>query len=226
MSMKTDSKPREKRSKQTMPTKTTLNLVMREKSELALSRVVPAAIIIVVLAVLFGKFAVADRYARLHKAENDLATSQVRLEELELSYADYDKVKEQYNQYTYRGFDRTIADRQEILDLLEHDIIPYSETQAVSVTGNVFSTTLTGLTLDQVSSMIARLESNPLVDGVTVSTTGYDNNSESSDSDIDSGVRPYATITIVFKSAYDDSAEGAETEGIDSNDTNAEGGAQ
>ena len=58
-----------RRKAQVMPSKTTLNLMMKEKSELALSRWLPWVIVIAILAALFGKFAVADRFARLHDAE-------------------------------------------------------------------------------------------------------------------------------------------------------------
>ena len=207
MSVKTESKPRARRGKQTVPSKTTLNLVMKEKSALRLSRVIPAVLIIAVLALVIGKFAVADRCARLRAAEHELANRQATLRVLQASYADYDQVKEQYNRYTCEGFDNTIADRQEILDLLESDIIPYSETQSVSVTGNVFSTTLTGLTLNEVSTMIARLEANPLVDRVTVSTAGYNDDRSAAGGEA-ANLRPYATVTIVFKNAEID--EGGE----------------
>ena len=192
---------KEPKKKRTTPVvKTTMNLYMKEKSELSPSRWLPAVLVIVILAALFGKFAVADRFARLRAAESALIQRQTQLEQLQQSYADYDEVAEQYGQYTYRGFDRTIADRQEILDLLERDIIPYSQTRSVSVTGNVFSTTVTGLTLDQVSTMMAKLEANPLVESVTVSTAGY----EDDRTDTQPGVevfQPYATITIVFTNA-------------------------
>ncbi len=192
MSMQTAEAPRavRKRRNAELPTKTTLNLVIREKSELAPSRWIPAAILIILAAALFSKFAVVDRFARLQEMENKLADKQGQLWALEDSYADFDEVKAQYNQYTYKGFDRSIADRQAILDLLEQEIIPYCETQAISISGNNFSTTLTGLTLDQVSSMMARLEANPLVEGVTVATAGYD--------DADPSTQPYATMSIVF----------------------------
>lgn len=197
MSIKTETKSRAKRGKQTAPTQTTMNLMIKEKSPLRLSVVIPAVLVIVVLAFLFGKFAVADRFTHLREAEDELAARQDWLNALELSCADYDEVKEQYNQYTYKGFDRSIADRQDILDLLETDILPYSESRSVSVSGNIFSTTLTGLTLDEVSSMIARLEANPLVKRVTVSTAGYNDDR----TDEVEGFRPYATMTIEFTNA-------------------------
>lgn len=195
MNTTTEKRAPAKRGKQAMPVKTTLNLLMKEKSEFSPGKVIPAVLVIIVLAALFGKFAVADRYTRLLEAENELAEKQDWLDGLEMSYADYDEVKDQYGHYTYKGFDNTIADRQEILDLLESDIFPHSETQSVSVTGNVFSTTLTGLTLDEVSTMMARLEANPLVESVTVSTAGYNEDGSIGE---EAGIRPYATMTIVF----------------------------
>ena len=182
-----------RRKAQVMPGKTTLNLMIKEKHELAVSRWLPWVVVIVVLAALFGKFAVADRYARLQVAEDALAARYAELDTLTAATADFDEVKEVYNQYTYRDYDRSIADRQDILDLLEREVFPHSQTRAVTVNGNVFSTTLTGVTLDEVSAMMARLESDPLVEGVTVSTAGYDAP--------DAETQPYATMTIVFTNA-------------------------
>ena len=182
-----------RRKAQVMPSKTTLNLMIKEKGELAPSRWLPWVLLIVVAAALFGKFAVADRFARLQAAENALAARYDELDALTAATADFAEVKDIYNQYTYRDFDRSIADRQEILDLLEREVFPHSQSQSVTVNGNVFSTTLTGVTLDEVSLMMTRLEADPLVEGVTVSTAGYD--------DPTTNTQPYATMTIVFTNA-------------------------
>ena len=182
-----------RRKAQVMPGKTTLNLMIKEKSDLAVSRWLPWVLLIVVAAALFGKFAVADRFARLAEAENALAARYDELAALQASTADFAEVKDIYNQYTYRDYDRSIADRQDILDLLEREVFPHSQSQAVTVNGNVFSTTLTGVTLDEVSLMMSRLEADPLVEGVTVSTAGYD--------DPTTNTQPYATMTIVFTNA-------------------------
>lgn len=201
MSTQTVQAPKvvKRRKAQAMPSKTTLNLMIKEKGELAVSRWLPWVIVIVILAALFGKFAVADRFARLQAAENALAARYAQLDELETATADFAEVKDRYNQYTYRDYDRTIADRQEILDLLEREVFPYSQGETVTVNGNVFSTTLTGLTLDEVSSMMSRLESDPLVEGVTITTAGYDDPARETP--------PYATMTIVFTNAEEGGAE-------------------
>ena len=155
------------------PTKTTLNLVYKEKREFRLSRLVPAVLAVVLLAAVFAKFAVIDRFAALAEAENQLAREQAQLQELINSFADYDEVQAEYNRYTYENFDRTIPDRQDVLKLLERYVFPVSGMQQLSIAGRSVSTTLTGMTLEEVSTLVNRLESQPLVDKVTVSTTGY-----------------------------------------------------
>ena len=55
--------------------------------------------------------------------------------------------------------------------------------------------------------MIARLEANPLVDRVTVSTAGYNDDRSAAGGEA-ANLRPYATVTIVFKNAEID--EGGE----------------
>ena len=205
MSTQTATAARTAAKGKTMPAKTTLNLVIRERTGPSPKKWVPLVVLVLVLAALFGKFAVADRFARLAAARRELIGKQTELAALEASYQDFDEVKARYNQYTYRGYDKTIADRQEILDLLEREVFPHSETRSISVNGNVFSTTLTGLTLDEVSSMMARLEANPLIEGVTVFTAGY--NETGTQAEVP-GIEPYATMTIVFKNA--DAVEGGD----------------
>ena len=54
------------------PSKVTLNLAMREKSQFAPAKLVPLLLILIVLAGLFGKFAVADRLAKVDRAQAEL----------------------------------------------------------------------------------------------------------------------------------------------------------
>ena len=156
-----------------VPTKTTLNLVIKEKSEFRLGRLLPAVLVVIVVAAVFAKFAVLDRYAVLDEAEQQLRREQEYLDQLMASYADYDEVQAEYNRYTYEGFDRTIPDRQDVLKLLERYVFPVSGMQQMAISGRFVSTTLTGMTLEGVSRLVAKLEADPLVDSVTVSTTGY-----------------------------------------------------
>ena len=156
-----------------IPSKTTLNLVIKEKSEFRLTRLVPAVLAVLVIAAIFGKFAVVDRFAALNEAERQLAGEQAHLQALVAGYADFDEVQAEYNRYTYADFDRTIPDRQDVLRLLERYVFPVSGTRQLSISGKSVSLTLTGMTLEEISTLISKLDADPLVDSITVSTTGY-----------------------------------------------------
>ena len=158
-----------------VPTKTTLNLVIKEKKPLRLSRVIPAVLIVLIVAAAFAKFAVIDRYAALGEAERQLTLEREHLEDLRLSYADYEEVQAEYNQYSYAEFDRSIPDRQDVFHLLEKHVFPVSGMRQLAISGRSMSMTLTGMSLEEVSTLIAQLEAEPLVERVTVSTTGYAN---------------------------------------------------
>ena len=156
-----------------VPTKTTLNLVIKEKSEFRPGRLVPAVLIVLIAAGIFCKFAVLNRFAALDADEKQLAEEQQQLNNLILGYKDYDEVEAEYNRYTYKDFDRTIPDHQDVLNVIEKHVFPVSGTRQMAITGKSVSLTLTGMTLEEISSLIAKLEAEPLVDSVTVSTAGY-----------------------------------------------------
>ena len=161
------------RMEKTAPVKTTLNLVIKEKTEFRPERLIPALVLVLIVVALFAKFAIYDRYAKLNEAEAQLAQEKEYLENLRAGFADFDEVQEEYNRYTYAEFDRTIADRQDVLELLEKHVFPVSGMRQLSVSAKSVTMTLTGMTLDEISVLIADLESEPLVQKVFVSTTDY-----------------------------------------------------
>ena len=162
-----------KARKAVMPTKTTLNLAIKEKKELRLSRTVPAVLAVLVCAALFGKFAVADRFAAADTAERAVAARRAELTAIEQSCADYDDVQHTYNQYTYTGFDRTIADRLEVMALLEREVYPVGTVRTLSIAGKTVTLTVSDMTLEQLSNLISRLETDPMVANVAISTATY-----------------------------------------------------
>ena len=193
---------REKKGKP--PVKITLNLYVKEKKPLRLSRLIPGVLAVLLLAALFGKFAVLDRYAAVAAAQEKLAAEQAELDAIRETYADYDKVLAEYRKYNYTGFDRTIADRLDILAILENKVFPMGDVERMSVTGKTLSMTITGLSLRQVSGLLKRLEAEPLVNQVTVSTAGY---SETPQDETAAAV-PVANMTVELADA--DSPEGGE----------------
>lgn len=180
-----------------VPVKPTLNLYFKEKSPLRLTVVIPCVALIVVFAALFAKFAVVDRFAALSEREGVLADERDAYDALVKSYEDYDEVAEEYGKYSYTGYDRSIADRLDVLDLLEREVFPIATVKRLSFSGNALSMTLEGLTLDQTSELLGKLEADPLVTHVTVRTTGYGSDDDG---------EPTANMTVELADATETAA--------------------
>lgn len=160
--------------KKVEPSKRTLNLAIRERRYPDPKKWIPGVLVVILLAALFAKFAVVDRYAKLDEAEKELSDKKATLEDTRAQYADYDEVRERYNMYSYEGFDRTIANRLDVMDLLKRDVFPVCEVQSLSVSGKTISLSVTDLNLSQISQLIATLEGEPMVSSVTVFTASDD----------------------------------------------------
>lgn len=157
--------------------KTTLNLAMRERN---LSKS-PAVVLPVVLAIaavaLLVSWGVGSELARATTAQREVDRMRENVETLKAGYADYDEVQAEYNRYTYEKFDRTIADRLDVLSLMERQVYPVCSVRNFSVAGRQMSLVLEGLTLESTSSLITRLNAEAMVDSVSVSV--YDATSDS-----------------------------------------------
>ncbi len=161
-------------AKRTPPTKRTLNLMIREKPSVDPAKWIPGAVVILIIAALIGKFAVADRYAALGRAESELEDRKRQLQETREAYADYDQVKDQYNRFTYTGFDRTIADRLDVLDILEREVFPVCEVQSIAISGRAVNLSVTDLSLSEASALKDSIETDPLVESFFVSTANHE----------------------------------------------------
>ena len=151
--------------------KTTLNLAIREKTWLKSAWVIPAMAAIVLAALLVGKFAVADRLGQVVAAQREVDRLRQAVADTRAEFSDYDEVEEQYNQYTYKDFDRTLADRMDILDLIEKEIFPVCTVERLALAEKRLDLSLQGPTLENNSQLINRLEANDLVDEVWISTS-------------------------------------------------------
>ena len=153
-----------------LPSKQTLNLMIKVKTLAHPTRLIPILLLIFVFAAAFAKFAVINRLDQVKKAEAELAEMHRNLEMIESTYADYDEVQKEYNRYTYQNFDRSIADRLDVLSLIERQIFPISVVQSLSISDKTVSMTINGLTLEQASTLLDSLLSEPLVADVDYSS--------------------------------------------------------
>lgn len=153
-----------------LASKQTMNLAIREKNMAKSVLMVPIIAAIVLAAALVGKFGVADRLAQVSAARREVDQLKNQIATLETAYADMDEVRAEYNRYTYKDFDRTLADRMDILALMEREIFPVCQVQRLSLAEKRLDLALEGSTLGDGSALVARLEADPLVDSAYVTT--------------------------------------------------------
>lgn len=158
------------KKEKSLASKRTMNLAIRESKAAKTALMIPVVAAIVLAAGLVGKFAVADRLAQVSAAQREVNQIKSQTEALVAAYADFDEVRAEYNRYTYKDFDRSLADRMDILALIEREIFPVCQVQRLSLAEKRLDLELEGSTLGDGSALVARLEADPLVDAAFVST--------------------------------------------------------
>lgn len=162
-----------KKKQVTYPSKTTLNLAMKEKSQFAPGKLIPLLLVLAVLAGLFGKFAVADRLAKVDRAQAELSALQQQKSSLEAATADFEELSEKYARYSTGWMtedEQAAVTRTEMLSLVENELMPGSQVRRVSASGNILSVELSGVTLEDTSRFVKRLYQRPDVTNVAVYT--------------------------------------------------------
>ena len=179
------------------PSKVTLNLAMREKSQFAPAKLVPLLLILIVLAGLFGKFAVADRLAKVDRAQAELNALQQRKTELESVTAGYEELSREYARYATGWMtedEQAAVSRTEMLSLIESELMSGSRVRRVMVGGNVLSVELGDVTLEDTSRFVQKLYQRPDVTNVAVYTA-----STKDEPDTQATVSMVITMTRVSK---------------------------
>lgn len=155
------------------PSKTKINLVMREKKAWRLSRVVLAFAALGLAVALFGKVAVADRLAEVMRQKQALAELKEQVSAVQEELAGYDETAQLYGRY-WAGWmtdgERAAVDRVDILDLIEQELMAAATVQQVTISGNVLTVELFGVTLEETSHIVKQIETWSQVSTVTVYT--------------------------------------------------------
>ena len=179
MTVKNEERIADARSARRMikcPQKTGINLNIQEgrrRDRMTLLIGIVAIAALVAAAVNFG---VIDQYRRLDKAQaayDQVHTQYVSAQE---ALSDYDRVLLEYRTYSMDWMtaagdeDITAAvDRQAALDLLEQEMLSCGSLTSLQITQNTMNVDMSGMTLDQISAMFARLRLSPIVDSVSLS---------------------------------------------------------
>ena len=168
-----------RRRKGSLPVKRVINLAEVDKKTIDLRIAIPAILLILAAAFLFGKFAVADRLIAVNRAEGEVAAAQRELDAAYQRLDSFGELTELYAHYTYSGMtDEEIhrTDRAEILNLLRNVVLPDVEVSAWNVKGNTLNITMTAGTLEEINHTVQKVNGNELVDFCTVSNAKTNEN--------------------------------------------------
>lgn len=160
------------------PLKKKLNLIVRENKAKMFIRYIPLYIIVAVLAVLFAKFAVADRMNAVTDAEAKAAASASRLNSLVAGNSRYETVLAEYNRFFNDTFnDESYFDRILAISMVDSIIRPVSTISSYSIDGNKLTVKLSVGSLDIISGLLSSLSTATGVESVTMSSIISENSS-------------------------------------------------
>ena len=184
-----------KKNSNKYPVKTDINLAIREKKQNKLSTNLPTFIILVIAIAIFSKFAVINRLEQASEAENSATVAQQQLETLKEYTNNYPKVLEEYNALlASKSSINVVATPMERLGLVERYLISASQVNSFDVVDDVITAQISGVTLNQISTIYANLMSDPLIENVQVYTASTNDNNNS-----------LTTATMTIQLTVDDS---------------------
>lgn len=158
------------------PQKTGINLNLQEDRQRDRRTLLIGILAIAALVTVVVNFGVLQQYRRLDKAQAAYDRVHTQYVSAQEALADCDRVLLEYRTYsmdwmTAAGSEDIPAavDRQAALDLLEQEMLSHGSLTALQITQNTMNVDMSGMTLDQISAMFARLRLSPIVDSVSLS---------------------------------------------------------
>lgn len=150
--------------------KVTMNFA-RHKSEFNPVKVGVIALAIILVTLLFTKFAILDPLQQKTDALAELSAKQDQMAVINAKLAGWDELQALYGRYSYGWMtenETNLVERMDIVRLLETKILPRARIEDFTISGNVLTVNLEGITLKQTSSLVTTLEQDPLVTSATV----------------------------------------------------------
>ena len=183
--------------------KQSMNLAVFEKKQVNPVRIVVTVLVLVLVFVVVGKFGIVDRYEKVDQARSAMQDQQDLYNALLIANAEYNDVLLEFNKYSFGAMtdeERAVADRGEVLDLIEGYLVSAAQIENVSLTANELNVEMSGINLEKASSLMNNLMTDELVKNVTVSNanTKEDESNSGENAVNNSGVAQDAKITLTI----------------------------
>ena len=183
--------------------KQSMNLAVFEKKQVNPVRILVTVLVLVLVFVVVGKFGIVDRYEKVNQARSAMQDQQDLYNALLIANAEYNDVLLEFNKYSFGAMtdeERAVADRGEVLDLIEGYLVSAARIEKVSLTANELNVEMSGINLEKASSLMNNLMTDELVKNVTVSNanTKEDESNSGENAVNNSGVAQDAKITLTI----------------------------
>lgn len=188
------SKPRGK-----MPTKTSINLVVKKESKLNL----PMMIGVIILALLLVVLLVIKPIVGLTRETQRVTQLTNELSEANSVIASYGDVEKEYAHYTTAGMtaeELSRIDRVKMMKLVEDAVVNSGSVNSWSISGNTMVLQVHGSSLAELNQIAGALEKDPLVERCVI------NNANRANSNNANGV----TVSFIVYLSDDSSGAGGE----------------
>lgn len=211
------------------PTKDKINFADVGVSPMKMQVLVPAIVIIIACACLLSKFFVVDRLVAYNQLASEVNSLENRLEDANTKIASYGELEEEYSHYTYsdmRTEELILQNRVDIVNLINKYILDKAEVGSWTITGNEVSIPITGVTFQEIGSIVAEIEEDAMVDhceviAASTNDNGIVYNSATSDiSELSGTDGATAQVTIYLK---DVEQEDQASDSTSQNSTESEG---
>ena len=194
---------------------------------------IPAIGVIVVVAGVIGKVAVADRLVKMSEAQSAASELQKQVDDITAYIDSFGDLQETYAHYTYQGLNAdelSYLNRPEVLQLMKNVIFPKVTVSSWSVSGNQLTLPVTGENLSDINSLVQELEQVPIVDYCNVMTAVTDSSStDENGNPVSSDTVTGQIIVYLLDPLYVENGDGSEEYGVaadsDGNMTGAVDGA-
>ena len=131
----------------------------------------PVLAVVILLLACLAKFGILDPLSKKTAAYNDLSAKQAQLAQLNATLAENADVEADYGRYSYGWLtesERAAIDRMDIIDLLDAKVAAAAKVKNFSVSGDVVTMNLTGVSLEKASKICEDLEADDLVESASI----------------------------------------------------------
>ena len=152
------------------PTKQTMNFV-HHKSSVNVGRLVIILLVLLVALAAIVKFGVLDQEAKKAAAYSELAGKQEQLAEINKKLEGDDDLAAEYGRYSYGWMnesEKNLVGRMDVVKLIDQYVASAATVEDYAVNENVLTMNIHGVTLDQASQIVKKLENSDIVESAAV----------------------------------------------------------